>query len=145
MPPFLDHGLNNYSRLSDASFLLARIMPQNNLTPSQCTDPSNDPSKKTVQASTVRKSFAIKDLRIGVTGFEPAASTSRTKPHSEEHPVNHLVNQADAERLHHCLHQIGEMIENYGSDSLADALAQVLGEEPIEKLAEALMRRLVNR
>lgn len=87
MPPFLDHGLNNYSRLPDASFLLARIMPQNNLTPSQCTDPSNDPSKKTVQASTVRKSFAIKDLRIGVTGFEPAASTSRTKRTTPSGPM----------------------------------------------------------
>ena len=80
--------------------------------------------------------------KIGVTRFELAASTSRTKPHSEEHPVNHLVNPTDAQRLHQCLHQIGEIIETYGSESLADAMAQVLGEEPFEKLVEALSRRV---
>jgi hypothetical protein len=34
------------------------------------------------------------------------------------------------------------MIENYGSDSLADALVELLGEERFEKLVEALSRRV---
>jgi len=80
--------------------------------------------------------------KIGVTRFELAASTSRTKPHNEEDAVNHLVNPTDSQRLHQCLHQIGEMIENYGSDSLADALVELLGEERFEKLVEALSRRV---
>ena len=53
-----------------------------------------------------------------------------------------MVNPTDSQRLHQCLHQIGEMIENYGSDSLADALVELLGEERFEKLVEALSRRV---
>ena len=79
---------------------------------------------------------------IGVTRFERAASTSRTKPHNEEDAVNHKEKQVDPERLHQCLHQIGEWIENYGTESLADALVQLLGNESFEQLSDALGRRV---
>jgi hypothetical protein len=40
------------------------------------------------------------------------------------------------------LHQIGEWIENYGTESLADALVQLLGNESFEELSDALGRRV---
>ena len=58
--------------------------------------------------------------------------------------ANHWVKRDDAERLHQCLHQIGQMIESYGPESLADALAQLLGNESVERLASALSRRVAN-
>ena len=36
------------------------------------------------------------------------------------------------------------MIESYGPETLADALAEMLGEEPLERLADALSRRVAN-
>lgn len=56
--------------------------------------------------------------------------------------AKHKENGVDAERLHQCLHQIGEMIENDGPESLANALAQLLGNESFERLADALSRRV---
>ena len=70
------------------------------------------------------------------------ASTSCTNPHEEEDAVNHKEKQVDPERLHQCLHQIGEWIENYGTESLADALVQLLGNESFEELSDALGRRV---
>jgi hypothetical protein len=51
-------------------------------------------------------------------------------------------NGDDRERLHQCLHQIGQWIESYGPESLADVLAQLLGNESFERLADALSRRV---
>jgi hypothetical protein len=56
--------------------------------------------------------------------------------------AKHWENGHDRERLHQCLHQIGQMIESYGPESLADALAQLLGNESVERLASALSRRV---
>ena len=65
-----------------------------------------------------------------------------TSKRSMKNPVKHKENGDDSERLHQCLHQIGEMIESYGPESLADALAQLLGNESFERLADALSRRV---
>jgi len=40
------------------------------------------------------------------------------------------------------LHQIGQMIESYGPEPLAEALVELLGEQPFERLVEALYRRV---
>ncbi len=44
--------------------------------------------------------------KIGVTGFEPAASASRTKEHSKFEPENHWSECDSDERLHQLLHQL---------------------------------------
>jgi len=44
----------------------------------------------------------------------------------------------DAERLH----QFGQLIESYGPETLADALAKLLGVEGCERLADAISRRV---
>ncbi len=58
--------------------------------------------------------------------------------------TKHREKRDDAERLHQCLHQIGELIESYGPESLADALAQLLGDESFEQLANSISRRVAN-
>jgi hypothetical protein len=79
---------------------------------------------------------------VGDIGLEPTTSTMSTSKRSMKNPVKHKENGDDSERLHQCLHQFGEMIENYGPESLADAMAQLLGEESFERLADALSRRV---
>jgi hypothetical protein len=61
-----------------------------------------------------------------------------------KNPEKHTENGEDGERLHQCLHQIRQMIESYGPETLADAIAELLGEEPLERLADALSRRVAN-
>jgi len=39
------------------------------------------------------------------------------------------------------LHQIGRLIENFGPETLVDALAELLGEDGYERLADAISRR----
>ena len=83
-------------------------------------------------------------FEMGDIGLEPTTSTMSTSKRLIKKPEKHKENGEDSERLHQCLHQIGEMIENYGADSLADALVELLGEERFERLVEALSRRLAN-
>jgi hypothetical protein len=83
-------------------------------------------------------------LKIGDIGFEPTTSTMSTSKRLIKNAVKHKENGEDCERLHQCLHQIRQMIESYGPETLADALAELLGEEPLEGLADALSRRVAN-
>ena len=83
-------------------------------------------------------------LKVGDIGLEPTTSTMSTSKRLIKKPEKHKENGEDSERLHQCLHQIRQMIESYGPETLADALAELLGEEPLERLADALSRRVAN-
>ena len=83
-------------------------------------------------------------LKIGDIGLEPTTSTMSTSKRLIENAVKHKENGEDSERLHQCLHQIVQMIESYGPETFADALAELLGEEPLERLVDALSRRVAN-
>ena len=83
-------------------------------------------------------------LGIGDIGFEPTTSTMSTCESINGNPAKRWEKRKDAERLHQCLHQIGEWLENYGAESLSDALVQLLGEDSFGRLAGALNRRLKN-
>jgi integrase len=79
---------------------------------------------------------------IGVTGFEPAASTSRTKPHTDNNAINQRAKRVYTKSLHQCLHQIGQLNESCGPETLAEALAELLGVEGCQRLADAIGRRV---
>lgn len=82
--------------------------------------------------------------KMGGTELESVTSTMSTCESLDENPAKDREKQEDAERLHQCLHQIGKMIESHGPESLADALAQLLGEEHFKRLADALSRRVAD-
>ena len=86
---------------------------------------------------------AVYSLRMGDIGLEPTTSTMSTCESINGNPAKRWGKRKDPERLHQCLHQIGEWIENYGTESLADALVQLLGNESFEELSDALGRRVI--
>ena len=71
---------------------------------------------------------------------ERAASTSRTKPHTDNNTINQRAKLACTKSLHQCLHQIGGLIESYGPKPLADALVESLGKDACDRLAAALVQ-----
>jgi hypothetical protein len=83
-------------------------------------------------------------LIVDDIGLEPTTPTMSTSESIDENPAKQRGKHEDTERLHQCLHQIGQLTESYGPESLADALAQLLGEESFERLADAISRRVAN-
>ena len=81
-------------------------------------------------------------IRVGPAGFEPTTSTTPTNKRGFENPAKHWAKCDDAERLHQCLHQIAELIERDGLETLAEVLVDSLEPDSLEWLANAISRRV---
>ncbi len=83
--------------------------------------------------------------KIGPAGFEPTTSTTPTNKRSFETPAKHWAKCDDAERLHQCLHQIAELVERDGLETLAEVLVDSLEPDSLERLANAISPRVAKR
>ncbi len=75
-------------------------------------------------------------------GLEPLTSCMPCFERTESDPTNTRAKSDSPEALHQMLHQIGELIENYGAEVLFDALAELLGKDGCQRLSEAISRRV---
>ena len=73
-----------------------------------------------------------------MTRFELATSTSRTKQPSDGNAVKRRTKRDNRERLHQCLHQIAELVERDGPETLVELLVDSLDSEALERLVDAL-------
>jgi hypothetical protein len=64
-----------------------------------------------------------------------------TSKRSLKNAAKHWANCDTRERLHQCLHQIAELVERNGPETVADALAELLGVDGCERLADAIGRQ----
>jgi hypothetical protein len=78
---------------------------------------------------------------IGPAGFEPTTSTTPRLRRGNESPAKHWAKYDGAERLHQCLHQIAELVERGGLENLAEAIADSLDPDALQRLADALNKR----
>ena len=78
---------------------------------------------------------------IGPAGFEPTTSTTPTNKRGVKSSAKHWAKCDGAERLHQCLHQIAELVERGGLENLAEAIADSLEPDVLQRLADALNKR----
>ena len=79
---------------------------------------------------------------IGPAGFEPTTSTTPRKESADSHPRKTWVKRDSCEPLHQILHQISKLVEHGRLETLAEVLVDSLEPDSLERLANAISRRV---
>ncbi len=75
-------------------------------------------------------------------GLEPSTSCMPCFERTESNPMKTRVKHDSPEPLHQMLHQISKLVEHGRLETLAEVLADSLEPDALERLADALSRRV---